>query len=156
MLLIINTTPKDYLEIILATKRDDFKIHPIKSAKGGIPIKSGLFYRVKKIPGRYNQAEKLMPAIDKLLSSQKVPPKKLTGLGVVTGPGGFTSVRIGVACANTLSWSLDLPLAGIRADQFDNHDDLVAKIFEQIKKLPKGKLVMPFYDREPNITKVRK
>ena len=132
MLLIINTTTQDYLEIILVGDRGEFK--------------------VKKIIGRYSQAEKLMPAIDKFLQAQKSPINQLSGLGVVTGPGGFTAVRIGVAVANALAWSLNLPLVGIRADEFSNNDDLVAKISDRINGLPRSKLVIPAYDLEPNIT----
>jgi len=132
MILIINTTPSDHLEIILAKKPDDFKI--------------------KKISGRFNQAEKLLPAIAELLQAQKIKPEKLTGIGVVIGPGGFTSVRIGVAVANGLGYGLDLPIVGIKRDEFIDENDLTAKIFQRAKTLKPAKLVMPFYDREPNIT----
>lgn len=138
MILIINTTPADHLEIILANKKDDFKI--------------------KKIPGRFNQAEKLLPAISKILEAGKIKPEKLRALGVVIGPGGFTSVRIGVAVANGLSYGLNLPIVGIKKDEFADNAELAAKIFERAKGAKPAKLVMPFYDREPNITmaKVRK
>jgi len=39
--------------------------------------------------------------------------KDLTHLVCVIGPGGFTSLRVGVSCINTLSWSLKIPSAGI-------------------------------------------
>lgn len=132
MILIINTTPLDHLEIILARKYDDFKI--------------------KKIPGRFNQAEKLLPAVSKLLEAQKIKMEKLRAIGVVIGPGGFTSVRIGVAVANGLGYGLNLPIVGIKKDEFTDNNDLTAKIFERVKTLKPAKLVMPFYDREPNIT----
>jgi len=132
MILIINTTPSGYLEIILAEKKDK--------------------YRVKKIPGKFNQAEKLLPAIGSLLKSKKIAAEKLRAIGVVTGPGGFTAVRIGVAVGNGLGYGLKLPVIGIKADEFKDNDELALKIFERAKVLSKAKLAMPYYDREPNIT----
>jgi len=131
MLLIINTTPSDYLAIILADKNS---------------------FKVKKIRSRFNSAEMLVPAIDKFIKSQKLSIKKLSGIGVVTGPGGFTGVRSGVAVANALGWSLNLPIAGLRTDQFSGNMDLVGKMLKLIKDIPHGRLVMPYYDRAPNIT----
>lgn len=136
MILIINTTPSDHLEIILADKKDDFK--------------------VKKIPGKFNQAEKLLPAVANLLEAQKVKPEKLSVVGVVIGPGGFTSVRIGVAVANGMGYGLNLPIVAIKRDEFVDNAELTNKIFERARGAKPAKLVMPFYDREPNITTAKK
>lgn len=136
MILIINTTPGDRLEIILAEKKDK--------------------YKVKSSSGKFNQAEKLLPAIDSLLKSKKITAQKLRAIGVVTGPGGFTAVRIGVAVANGLGYGLNLSVVGIKANEFKNNDELVAKIFELVKVPGKRKLAMPYYDREPNITMKKK
>ena len=136
MILIINTTPSDHLEIILASKKDDFK--------------------VRKIPGRFNQAEKLLPAISSLLLRDKIKPEKLRAIGVVTGPGGFTSVRIGVAVANGLGYGLNLPIVGIKKDEFADNSELISMVFDRARVLKPAKLVLPFYDREPNITMAKK
>jgi len=119
------------MELILAEKQDQFKL--------------------KKVKGKFSQSEKLLPAIDALIKDSKASGK-LKGVGVVTGPGGFTSVRIGVAVANALSYGLKIPVVGLRKDQFDGNNDLVSKIFKLQKAAKPGKLVMPYYDREPNIT----
>jgi len=136
MILIINTTPSDYSEIILAAKPTDFK--------------------VRRIIGKFNQAEKLLPAIGRLLSSQKIKPEKLSAIGVVAGPGGFTSVRIGVAVANGLGYGLKVPVVSIKSAEFSDQWELVAKIFARVKSSAKSKLARPFYDREPNITMVKR
>ncbi|MFA5020624.1 MAG: tRNA (adenosine(37)-N6)-threonylcarbamoyltransferase complex dimerization subunit type 1 TsaB [Patescibacteria group bacterium] len=136
MILIINTTSNDHLEIILAGRPADFK--------------------VKKIPGKFNQAEKLLPAIAKLLAAEKIKPEGLKAIGVVVGPGGFTSVRIGVAAANGLGYGLRVPVVGIKSAEFSDQRELVAKIFARAKSSAKSKLARPFYDREPNITMAKK
>lgn len=130
-MLIINTCLADQMELILAEKQEQFKL--------------------KKIKGKFSQSEKLLPAIDVLIKDNKAGGK-LKGVGVVTGPGGFTSVRIGVAVANALSYGFKIPVVGLRKDQFDGNNDLVAKVLKLQKSAKSGKLVMPYYDREPNIT----
>ena len=55
----------------------------------------------------------LMPMITELLSTQKLKAADLNRIACVTGPGGFMSLRVGVSLANTLAWSLKIPLAGI-------------------------------------------
>jgi len=131
MILIINTCLAEQLEIITAEKADKFK--------------------VKKIAGKFQQSEKLLPAISAAVKSFG-GLKKLKGIGVVTGPGGFTSVRIGVAVANALAYGLNLPIIGLKVSEFKDNQELVEKIFNKIKTAKLANIVMPYYDREPNIT----
>lgn len=132
MILIINTAPQDHLTVILAQKKDSFK--------------------AKTVKGQFRQAEKLLPAIDAMLKKNGATMEKLRGIGVVVGPGGFTSVRIGVAIANAFGYSLNLPIVGLKLSDFSDDKELVAKVFEKIKTTKPAKLVLPYYDREPNIT----
>lgn len=55
----------------------------------------------------------LVELIEKLLSDAQWTYQDLTQIACVVGPGGFTSLRVAVACANTLSWSLKIPVTGI-------------------------------------------
>jgi tRNA threonylcarbamoyladenosine biosynthesis protein TsaB len=136
MILIINTSTKDCFELLLAKKKNEFK--------------------AVKVKGSFNQAEKLLPEIDKLLKKEKVKKEKLTGIGVVTGPGGFTSIRIGVAVANVFGFALSLPIIGVKASEFEDNKQLAELVFSKARTTAKAKLVLPFYDREPNITMAKK
>lgn len=51
-----------------------------------------------------NEAEKLMPAIQKLLTSQKKDFDDLKRVFVISGPGSFTGLRVGVTVANTIAY----------------------------------------------------
>ena len=82
-------------------------------------IKSKTDFQLINLPAYRRQSEKLLSAIDDFMKLNKVKIKQLKGIGVVTGPGGFTSVRIGVVCANTLAYALNIPVFGLRADKFE-------------------------------------
>jgi tRNA threonylcarbamoyladenosine biosynthesis protein TsaB len=61
------------------------------------------------IAGR-NLGSELLPKIDELLNKEKIKLTELNIILVNPGPGSFTGCRIGVVTANTLAWSLDIPV----------------------------------------------
>lgn len=62
---------------------------------------------------RTTHSERLLPALEALLEQAEVTTDKLNGIAVVTGPGSFTGIRIGVATAKGLAYALKLPLVGL-------------------------------------------
>lgn len=66
-----------------------------------------------------NEAEKIMPAIDNLLQSQKLDYDSLKQIIAVRGPGSFTGLRVGITVANTLRYLLQAELYQI--DSFQLH-----------------------------------
>ena len=60
-----------------------------------------------------NEANKLLPALQKLFQTAKKKWTDLTHILVVQGPGKFTSTRIGITVANTLAYELKIPVRGI-------------------------------------------
>ena len=59
------------------------------------------------------QAERLMPLLEEVLSEGGVAWRDLTALGVGTGPGNFTGIRIAVSAARGLALGLDIPAVGV-------------------------------------------
>lgn len=82
--------------------------------------------------GDSGQAERLVPLIDRVLKSARYAPKDLTRIGITTGPGSFTGIRIGLATARALGLALSIPVFGIttlRALALEapiGHDALIA------------------------------
>lgn len=93
----------------------------------------------KKISAPRRQSEKLLPAIDKLLKSQKLKLTDLKKIRVENYGGSFTSLRIGVITANALAYALKIPV------------EAGSKINRKNKKFGAYSLVEPVYDRAPNI-----
>jgi tRNA threonylcarbamoyladenosine biosynthesis protein TsaB len=62
---------------------------------------------------RSSEPKALLEAVDELLREAGAAPSDLGALVVGTGPGSFTSTRIGLAVARGLALALDLPVAGV-------------------------------------------
>lgn len=65
----------------------------------------------------YDEAEKTLPVIKKILSKHGTPDQIL----VVTGPGAFTGLRVGVTIANTLAYVHRVPIISISTFEYLQH-----------------------------------
>lgn len=61
------------------------------------------------------QAERLMPLLESLQARAGVAWRDLAAIGVGTGPGNFTGIRIAVAAARGLALSLGIPAIAVGA-----------------------------------------
>ena len=59
------------------------------------------------------QAEHLMPMLEEVLAAQGLKWSDLDAIGVGTGPGNFTGIRISVAAARGLALGLGIPAVGV-------------------------------------------
>ena len=115
MILIISTTERDKIELGLADKTTDFFEYATK-----------------------NQSQDILIKIDELLKSKKLSLKDVAAIVVNQGPGSFTGVRVGITVANTLAWSLDIPVVGYADGKLE---DAISNIADQ----KFSKIVLPFY-----------
>lgn len=107
--------------------------------------------------GDYKVTEYLLKLIEQILIKNKLKLSDLSAIMAVTGPGAFTSLRITCVVANTLAYSLKIPVIGIVNKQLLTDNDKLVKL--GLKKIPKAKAfryISPFYDRGPNITIAKK
>ena len=58
-------------------------------------------------------AERLIPMIEEVLKDAGLTLKDMTRIGVTTGPGSFTGIRVGVAAARGFALSLGIPAVGV-------------------------------------------
>lgn len=64
--------------------------------------------------GKRDEAKTLLPKIEEILQKHSKTLKDLTHLVAVSGPGGFSSLRVGISIANALIYSLKLRSASIK------------------------------------------
>ena len=121
MTLYINTAQNNFIEIGIKDKNKTVAIKKFKS------------YRA--------QAEKLLPAIEKLLKANKLKLSDLSVLAVENSGDSFTALRVGVVTANALAYALNLPVSGNGGKA-------------KITKSGQGNfsVIEPIYNREPEIT----
>lgn len=128
----------------------------------------------KKFKAKHSQAEKLLPAIDKLLKSKRISIKTIKKIKIANFDGGFTALRIGVVTANALGYALSIPVepsespsrfdysearrAGDSDEVKESSPEILAKRKNSENKPKKAKnkkkfdIVEPIYSKEPNIT----
>lgn len=58
-------------------------------------------------------SKEALPKIIELFEKTNLTPKDIDKIIVVTGPGSFTGIRIGVTIAKTIAWSLNIPIISI-------------------------------------------
>lgn len=58
-------------------------------------------------------SERLLPTIKRVLEKCHIKKEEINELIVVTGPGSFTGIRIGVTIAKTMAWALKISIKTI-------------------------------------------
>jgi len=66
---------------------------------------------------QHRHGEELLQRLDDLLAHAAAKPRDVAGVIVGIGPGSFTGLRIGLATAKTIAYSLDVPIVGISTTQ---------------------------------------
>ncbi len=62
---------------------------------------------------RHNHGRELMHEVSVLLDAAGIAPSELDAIAVAVGPGGFSSVRVGIATAQGLALPTHIPLIGV-------------------------------------------
>ena len=82
--------------------------------------------------------------IEKLLKKNNRELKDIKTIAVNQGPGSYTGTRVGITIANTLGWSLKIPVVGYVKKK---PADIAGKIYRKIKigQIPPGRFPTPRY-----------
>ena len=60
-----------------------------------------------------SHSERLLPMVDWLLRAAGMKKDDLEGIAVSSGPGSFTSLRVGISTAKGMAFSLGIPIVGV-------------------------------------------
>ncbi len=100
MILFINTSSTDLIQVKL--------------------IKDNKILAQAESREQFKQSELLLGLVNKVRGT-----KKVTAIAVVSGPGAFSALRLGIATANTLAWSLHLPIIEVSIVEADSENFLI-------------------------------
>jgi tRNA threonylcarbamoyladenosine biosynthesis protein TsaB len=89
----------------------------------------------------------LLGRILELLKSKNQALSALTAIVIFSGPGSFTSLRIGHTTANSLADSLQIPVVG------STGEDWLGTGLKLVESAKPGVPVLPLYGSEPNVTR---
>ncbi len=74
---------------------------------------NGSLLQVTTWEAGYRHGEQLLPAIGRLHGELNLRRSRITAIVVGTGPGAFTGLRVGIATAKALAYSLGRPIIGV-------------------------------------------
>lgn len=112
--------------------------------KIGLLNPEGGFQHQKVWEAQQNQSEELLAEIDGLLLLAEIKLRSIEKILVISGPGSYTGLRVGIATANALSLALDVPVLGVTKPDFETGDYDLSKI--------DNKSAAAFYFKPPHIT----
>jgi tRNA threonylcarbamoyl adenosine modification protein YeaZ len=79
----------------------------------GLADANGTLIAAEQWQSVHRHGEELLPRLDRLLAGVGTPRTALTAVAVGTGPGSFTGLRIGLATAKTIGYTLGVPIFGL-------------------------------------------
>lgn len=92
-------------------------------------------------------SDELLAELSKLILQQQYQWTDIGGLVVFRGPGSFTALRIVATVANTVAYSLDIPVVG------EIGEDWQAKGVQRLAGGDNDGTVIPHYGAPANITR---
>lgn len=101
------------------------------------------------ISNKFEVAEKVLLEINGLMKNHRCSLSSLSAVLVNLGPGSYTGQRIGVTTANSIAFSLNIPVVGYEEGKRESAIKLLLNGRIQGKFSP----VVPLYASAPKITK---
>lgn len=129
------------MQLIIDTSDEIMKIGLINS--------TGKWIKKNSWSSVHNESEVLLKKIESLLNSAKSSKKSIKRIVVCLGPGSYTALRVGISSANSIAYSLNVPIVGFKKDDEDQEfkEALLSKSGDKFHKV-----VLPVYKKEPHIT----
>ena len=98
-----------------------------------IAVKSSKNIYLNSLNAKVSQSKKILHMIDATLKDAGVSKKDIRSLYINSGPGMFTSLRVGIACINAISFVLKIPIY-----QFTTFDLYAVSALQKNIKFPFG------------------
>ena len=124
-----------------------------------IAVKSSENIYLKSLNAKVSQSKKILHMIDATLEDAGASKKDISSLYINSGPGMFTSLRVGIACINAISFVLKIPIyqfttfdlyavsAFKKNIKFQEDFDLKDLLEFKIQNVKETKIAKPYYLR---------
>jgi tRNA threonylcarbamoyladenosine biosynthesis protein TsaB len=103
-----------------------------------------------KWPAHRLLAETLNSKIEEILNRSSISYDGLEGIAIFKGPGSFTGLRIGMSVANSLAYSLNIPIIA------KGGEDWLAEAVKSLSRGQNDKIAVPEYGSPARTTLPRK
>jgi tRNA threonylcarbamoyladenosine biosynthesis protein TsaB len=109
----------------------------INSSNSGVCVisisKNKKIFSLKNNILKHDRSNQIFDSIDKLLKKHNSQLSDIDAICVYSGPGAYTSLRVGVSIANSLAWFLDVPLFAIKKEKIfiDSIDHIMRQLDRQ-------------------------
>ncbi len=101
----------------------------------------------------FMQSELVLKTIDKFFSKYKVSIKNLEEIIVISGPGDFSAVRIGISIANALAYAWNISVKAVESEKnYKSEEKKLKEVLKMSEQIKVSKIAKPVYIAEPNIT----
>jgi len=94
---------------------------------------------------RKDTGTEVLQNIQKLLKKRHKTLQNISTIIVNQGPGSYTGTRVGITIANSLGWSLNIPVTGFSGKFFEAARKIEEKLSKN--KLPKNHFPTPIYEK---------
>lgn len=101
----------------------------------------------------FHESERLLGMIDHLLKRAHTPLRSMRGIVVRTGRGSFTAVRLAVTVANTLGWTLHIPVIALDRREGQDQQAFLKTATTAISGNAGFMPVQAQYERPPTISR---
>ena len=82
--------------------------------RSGIALsEQGVLFAEYSWVSKFNHTVELLPAVDMLITHHRRKRQDIGAVFVALGPGGFSSLRVGLSTAKGIALALDIPIVGI-------------------------------------------
>ncbi len=98
-----------------------------------------------------NHSEELIKNIDVLIKKNNISKNDISKIAIVSGPGSYTGLRVGVATANAMAYALNVPIFGINAEEKEALDLVFASSLSSFDSPAEV-----YYSNPPHITASKK
>lgn len=95
----------------------------------------------------------ILKIINKIFKKNKIKLQNVKGIIIISDSSSFTQLRIAITIANLMGKFLNVPTSFLKEREVK--DKKMNEIIRIAQKKLTRKIILPYYDKEPNITTTR-